>query len=451
MNNSAAKLTIENQSLTPFKNGIHLQFIGSPEESLDWINHSATRIIFKSLTDGDANLLVELPSVLSVTPVSFAAQEDARTDINLSTLHLRIQVNHSFNMTATGLTMDDFVEVWKSGIYIFFSGDNEFHIHAPRNIKIGQPGRHLKNKLAVIDEIPAPLLAAVESIYDCEPADEEETNAWIAKTDNAKVRLAELRNSSIPKVISDEIELHLIQLDAVSKQLQATKRRLRKQPVFEAVRKNHLIQLMSEFIEQHHGKTCVREMEAKALQLANQSDAPAKPEHEQIFDQVQSHDLHSLLYPIFNNPSTANLPAHKCHKCNSRWKMHQTRHPSTNAKRFHVQCENCGFMSDTPYSSKGHGAVLAWNRANPDDRKSFKDVYFLGLRKLNAKEAKSQLFQVEKYLELMKSYATSLEQYSDDDKRSEINSIYGMIRFLSDAVLYSRHMIKIANKKNQVR
>ena len=446
LNNSETKMAIETTSLIPFKTGIHLQFTGSVEGSIKWINHTAIRLMFKSVSNGAADVLVEMPPMLSITSVSFDAQEDARMEANLSSLRKTLNVGQAINLSAQSLTMDDFTDIWKSGIYIFFYGDNEFYIHAPRNIDIGQTGKPLKNKLTVIDEIPTPLLALVDSIYECDPKDAEEANAWIAKTDNAKERLTELRNSSVPKIIADELEYHIIQLDAVSKQLHSTKRRLRKQPVFEAIKKNHLIQLMSEFIEQNHGSSCVRDLEVKALQLASQSNKPATPEHAIIFEKIKAHHLHSLLYQAFKDPSFANLPVHKCHKCKGRWKMKQSAHSKSNAKRFHIECIGCGFVADTPYSKNGHGAVLAWNRANPDTGKSYKDINFLGLSLLSLPQTKSHLAEIAQYLVLMEEYAEALAKHNDSDKKSETNSIIGMTRLLKDAVLYSKHMIKIANK-----
>lgn len=448
LNNSETKMAIETTSLIPFKTGIHLQFTGSPEESIKWINHTAIRLIFKSFSNGAADVLVEMPPILSITSVSFDAQEEARMETNLSSLRKNIIVGQAINLSAQSLTMDDFADVWKSGMYLFFYGDNEFYIHAPRNIDISQNGKPLKNKLTVIDEIPTPLLALVDSIYACEPKDAEEANAWIAKTDNAKERLSELRNSSVPKIIVDELEYHIIQLDAVSKQLHSTKRRLRKQPVFEAIKKNHLIQLLSEFIEENHGSSCVRNLEIKALQLASQSNKPVTPNHAIIFEKIKAHHLHSLLYQVFKDPSSAHIPVHKCHKCNGRWKMNQSVHSKSNAKRFHIECLGCGFVSDTPYSKNGHGAVLAWNRANPDTRRSYKDITFLGLKYLSHPEVKNHLVNVEQYLVLMEEYAEALTEYNDSDKKSEINSIIGMVRLIKDAILYSKHMLKINYKKN---
>lgn len=350
-----------------------------------------------------------------------------------------------------GTPFGEFTGFEKRPILLKNISDGKFRLSGERHWQFYRGEEYRQTLMTEPNTIPDSL-NALAGVVDCEPpSTANDAKRLKGQANYAMFRIKEYMKIPMSSQVRDTLNSYVHTIGYFIGDLQQAVVRARRKPVLDDLRKDYLVEQLSKLISKNE----MNELNQKATAQAMKKIKELYPDNVKI-DPVKSADdilkelkalsTHKYLSAIFDDNSNSALPMNPCSDCGGRSQVRSIKNSESKATRWTVECVKCNKALDRNlWQGHGHGAVALWNKANPCDSTTLKDVPFLALGNLTKKEAKVRISEASQYMDKKSEHIKALERESTPSQRVWLNKQKGRLAFLSNLLTHARAVLAHQN------
>lgn len=347
-------------------------------------------------------------------------------------------------------TLKDFSRFAKNPIIFQYEEESKFRLSSEQCWQFYRGEEYRQTIMTQPNTVPDSLIALM-GVVDCnDPESALDIKRLKGQANYAKFRIEEFMKNPMSSQLRDTLHSYLHTIGYFIGNLQQAKVRTRRKPVLEDLRKDYLIDHLSQLISskemsmlnQKATESAVKRIKELYPDTANEISAVSS---DSIMKQLVKYPFHKDISIIFDSKVQTNIPMNPCSKCQGRSQIKPIKH-NNNSTRWTVECVKCeNALERSNWQARGHGAVAIWNKNNPCDNSTLNKVPFLELDGLTRQEVKEKLAAMNKYADIKGEHIKALERESTPSQRVWLNKQKGQLAYLSNLLIHGRAVLSHQN------
>lgn len=342
---------------------------------------------------------------------------------------------------------NDFSGFANNPIVVHYDEESKFRLSGEQYWQFFRGEEYRQTVMTQPNTVPDSLIALMGVVDADDPESAQDIKRLTGQANYAKFRIEEFMKNPMSSQLRDTLHSYLHTIGYFIGNLQQAKVRARRKPVLEDLRKNFLIEHLSQLISSNemnilNQKATQRAIEQiKVLYPDNVNDTTLHTSADSLMKELEKYPFHETLHTIFEEETPTKIPMNPCAKCQGRSQTRSIKHNKATT-RWTVECINCGnTLSRSLWQVRGHGAVALWNKHNPCDSTTLEQVPFLEFDGLTRQKVKAKIIEVNKYVTTKGEYIKALECESTSSQRVWLNKQKAKLDYLSNLLTHARAVL----------
>ncbi len=433
---------------------IEFDIKSSETELLKSLEDTGVEILIHSTSPLDYEFSVVYPEGISVNIVSDdSVKANSWNDLYTSLLISRRPGTRICVRLDESATIHDLSSLSDNPIIIQYTEEGKFRISGEKHWQFNRGEEYRQTIMTEPNTIPDSINALMGVLDSDDPATAQDIKRLKGQANYAKFRIEEFMKVPMSSQLRDTLYSYIHTLGYFIGNLQQATIRTRRKPVLDDLRKDYLIEHLSQLISKDEMSILNQKATASAIDKIKElypdnATITSSPTSSSIAEKLVQWSFHPDISAIFEDDSQCKIPMNPCakSKCHGRSQVKAIRNTNNTGTRWTVECVKCGNTLDrNHWQARGHGAVAMWNKTNPCDTSTLDKVPFLNLGKLTKKEAKEKVAEVGKYTDVKNEHIKALERESTPSQRVWLNKQKAQLAYLINLLTHARAVIAHQN------
>lgn len=333
-------------------------------------------------------------------------------------------------------------------VNIYFIGNGVLSIYGSKHVGIKKRKSDTDDALLLF--LPSQIASSLEYIRETEPTELDEIRHALYHATNAREKLHALIHANVSSTLRDTIYSEISFLNGHITSLKAKRKRLSKQPSFEAAKRKYLIEGLEAFMKQKGYINEFNKIKSEALRLATENLGTTKyTKYCQYKDKLREHPLNHRFKEFFKDGPPTPLPLFNCKQCGNRPTLHSEKNPITRKKRFIITCSHCDNQPRGHIHGHASQAIYHWTKECAAFIATPSDVKPLHYNERQDGKFPQYVELLTEYIDTYKAFLNSYQEVHDHDDANFVSSAMGKLRHLSDGMLIGKFIQKKNNAEHQ--